>query len=102
MNRNSVQRLSLSSVSPSSKTPNRGKSRGLLKNTFSSRESKNQKSRSKHMRYTQRKADRIKIKDGDLSVMFNIKKLDLNNIINQALILYQIVDPEENMSVHPF
>lgn len=54
------------------------------------------------MLYTQRKADRIKIKDGDLSAMFNIKKLDLNNIINQALILYQIVDPEENMSVHPF
>lgn len=34
------------------------------------------------MFYIQRKTDRIKIKEGDLSGMFIINNLDLNNISN--------------------
>ena len=49
------------------------------------------------MFYIQRKTDRVKIKEGDLSGMFIINNLDLNNIIDQALIIiHRSVCPEKN------
>lgn len=54
------------------------------------------------MFYIQRKTDKIKIKEGDLSIMFIINKLELNNVINQVLLKYQTVYPEENMPISFF
>lgn len=50
------------------------------------------------MFYLQIKTGRIKIKVGDFSDMFIINNLGLNN---QALIIYQTVCPDENMSSLP-
>lgn len=53
------------------------------------------------MLFIQRKTGRIKIKQEDMSDMI-INNLGLNNVINQALITYQTVCPEENLPQSPF